>query len=884
MHIQNQIDVQCNKIASGLSTLKEVMDQPLACKVLELETNLDSGRNFDQLLRLERSLLQYLERKGDLLYVGLVGHFSSGKSSTINSLLNIWGSKSAREVNLNPTDKAITLITHPKNSKSLIGLKREGLIPVRTDLIEHDFLTNIVLADTPGSGDPLLVNEMVRDFLPVCDILLYFLSAASPFTSADMPMLKAKNKELKFIPMKFVITRGDEFRRDKSVSLSEDNFDTSLSDIFLDEVISRVGKILGDNPDKGNDFIILDNLSCYNISCLKNCLLDQSNIQDSSKRILMHGHKVAYFISHSQAIQSYFKGLLERKTDVLKKIVDHAKLNITRYQDKVQITNNKLTGSWIKNISLLENVRTELIRKIEDSKEGLTLQENSFNEAKLLDWQAEVAHDIEGHSISQIDDIIRDLESHALKTLTISFQELRTELRSVNIDELKATDLDTICRFNFNLDSSTLNLNMPHHLSKRMEACHDILCDIVLDKLALLITGLNSLHSRLVALQPIKELEEIVLSSISSLENDIITYFDNVHVYRSGVFAIQVREAISKLGIEKELDDIESEFKDDFKEKVTRDAKDQIFPEVNVSLRVHTLKLRDLLDLCKQRREAVKTIEGKDTKSVGPINQLLSYDEASWFEAINAYVKQVKDYLATILMKTHTRLVKLLSEYMDSLDDLKKRRKKRLRKITLAAGAITLIIFLLCTHLNYVPDQTLSLLILIGIISTLIGNFIGYYLARATDKFPERFGTLRKEYEKKLMIDCQEIIDAAFKEFHLSHISSQPLLAFIQNTWTRQAETYKNNTLKSQAESDYKQVKNLSQQYIELINDYRLLIDEMSRIYTGYFRDIESNLERLQSISKSISTVAIEPSFQLIDTTHRDLLQVRETIATTTFA
>jgi len=118
----------------------------------------------------------------------------------------------------------------------------------------------------------------------------------------------------------------------------------------------------------------------------------------------------------------------------------------------------------------------------------------------------------------------------------------------------------------------------------------------------------------------------------------------------------------------------------------------------------------------------------------------------------------------------------------------------------------------------------------------------------------------------------------------LSHINSQPLLLFIQNTWTRQAETYINNTLKSQAEGDYKQVKNLSQQYIELISKYRLLIDEMLRIYTGYFRDIESNLEKLQNISKSISTVAIEPSFQLIDTTHKDLLQVRKTIATTTFA
>lgn len=883
MDIQNHIDVQCTKIANGLAALKDVMGQPLACKVLELKTNLDSGKELDQLIRLERSLLHYLERKGDLLYVGFMGHFSSGKSSTINSLLGLRGSSKAREVDLNPTDKAITLLAHPQNSKSLIGLKSEGSIPVRTDFIEHDLLKNIVLADTPGSGDPLLLNEMVRDFLPVCDIILYFLSAASPFTVADTPMLKAKTKELPFIPMKFVITRGDEFRRNKAVMLSQDNFDASLAEKFLEEVILRVGKILGENPNKTRDIIIIDNECRYNIDHLINFLVDQSDTHDSSKRVVMHGHKVAYFISHSQDIQLYFKELLDLKTDVLKKIVDHAKLNIARYQDKVQITNNKLTESWIKNLSLMNDVRGDLIRKFDEAKQGMVLSANPFDEEKLAMWHQKIASGIEASATSRLSEIVRDLEQHASQVLMRCFHELRSTLSSEKIDKLKLSDVNDSGAINFKANPNTLELNMPYGLERQVAECQDILSDIVHDKFASLITGLNSHHSRLVALQPLKEFGDIISRSVASLEDDIKTYFDNVYVYRSGVFAIQVREAISKLGIEKELDEVESEFKEDFKEQVTREAKDQIFPEANVLISAYTLKLRELLDSCKGLRDAAKSFEIKEAKPIGQSNQIL-YDEPSWLKVIDEYGNQVTKYVRVILKRIYAKLESIQTNYFSSLKDLKNKKRRRFRKITLAFGALGLIAFLLLRMFNYVPSSlTLAMIVVIGIVSSLSANLIGYAVARITDKSEKRVVELRSEYEKKLLSDCQEMADIEIREFNLSPLNSQPLLAFLQAAWTAQAETHKAQAMSGRIGADYTKIRSLAEQYVELTDNYRALVDEMSRKLTKYFSDIDSNLGRLQKISKSISTVAIEPSFQLLDTTHHDLLRVSETIATTTF-
>ena len=105
------VDIQCQQILKGVRGLKLLTD-PLTQKVLELESNAQTARHLDLLLRIRYSLTQYTERGKDLLYVGLMGHFSAGKTSTINSLLN-----SNRSVALNPTDKDITLITH-KNNKA----------------------------------------------------------------------------------------------------------------------------------------------------------------------------------------------------------------------------------------------------------------------------------------------------------------------------------------------------------------------------------------------------------------------------------------------------------------------------------------------------------------------------------------------------------------------------------------------------------------------------------------------------------------------------------------------------------------------------------------------------------------------------------------------
>ncbi len=157
-------DAQCLAILNGITELVDALSEPMARQAVDLDRS-NVSRRYDLLLRLKDSLAQYAARSVDLFYVGLLGHFSAGKSSTINSLLNLWGQSEQRPVDLHPTDKQVTLIAHPAKSAALLGIVQEGRrVVIRSQMVENDFLTHIVLADTPGTGDPLLMEEIATDF------------------------------------------------------------------------------------------------------------------------------------------------------------------------------------------------------------------------------------------------------------------------------------------------------------------------------------------------------------------------------------------------------------------------------------------------------------------------------------------------------------------------------------------------------------------------------------------------------------------------------------------------------------------------------------------------------------------------------------------------
>lgn len=345
-------DLQSQAILDGLTNLEKALDRPLANKALDLKEKTDTADQKDLLIRLRKSLTQYVKRTRDLIYVACIGHFSSGKSSTINSLLGLWNSSLERDNNQNPTDDAITLISHDDNARLLFPIVGSGL-PTRLITIDNSMLDQLVIVDTPGSGDPQFIDDMARDFLPICDLVLFFLNATNPLDKSDRPMLSELHGRLPFVPIKFVITRADELRRNYDQPISMSNFDDAKAATFLADIVSRVAVLLETSKYGVNDFILIDNKKGFQVDALKNDLISRTEPSRFQEQLKMHSQKVKFFQTTSESLLKYFSSILEGKLIELNRVVRAADNNIDKYNQDVKISNNSLTMNWVNSLTTI---------------------------------------------------------------------------------------------------------------------------------------------------------------------------------------------------------------------------------------------------------------------------------------------------------------------------------------------------------------------------------------------------------------------------------------------------------------------------------------------------------------------------------------------------
>ena len=360
----------------------------------------------------------------------------AGKSSTINSLLGAWQSKHERSTGLNPTDTTITLISQEKNSNSLLGIIREGHVTIRFQAVENPILDSLVLVDTPGTGDPQLLQEIARDFLPICDVILFLFSAASPLDKADLPLLSELHSRLQFIPIHFVITRADELRKDASQPLTDENLDEAKKVRFLGEVTGRVNALLKPAVYSSEQFILVDNKSGFNIQALKTLLGSRFNASGAQARISMHGNKLHYYRSGAKELRNFFALFLEAKLTELNKIVVAAGRNIQRYNDIVRISNSNLTKAWLDQIALINAARTRATEKLKLPDQP-PAEYSAFG--PVTRKQAEVSEDLAREARYAANTISSRMKSVLLPRLQEEFRKAETAITEVGIEKLEAT-------------------------------------------------------------------------------------------------------------------------------------------------------------------------------------------------------------------------------------------------------------------------------------------------------------------------------------------------------------------------------------------------------------------------------------------------------------
>ncbi len=553
---EQEIDVRAQGILTGLGELRALLAEPITRHALDLTNNAKTASQHDILNRTHRSLTQYLKLEGDLFYVGLLGHFSTGKSSTINSVLGAWGTVDERQTDQNPTDNTISLVTRPTNEKYLLGVIREGTVTIRSKPIENPLLDNIVLVDTPGTGDPEQVAEIARDFLPICDVILFFFSAASPLDRNDMPLLEELQKRLPFVPIHFIVTRADELRRDILASASEENIDTTKRARFFDDVLLRLNKLLKPKLYTEEHFILIDNRHRYNISALTQFISSKCDPTNSRSRLAMHSHKLGYFAAMAKELRGFFETFLDYKLRELTKIVHAAEQNRIRYTENVRISNNNLTKTWIDQLTAVLAERERVLKVLEELEQLPTMVEEFEHVRKR---RQEITGEILEEAQRTAGHISETLKLRISSRITDKIREY--ELANFEHSEVGAGGvLDGISLAIPRLELSAAIPIVPSNLMAKWANFREIKVGVLREAASKLRRIFEEASVLVQAGSPFSECEKIVQSAQNSLSDDLTRFFGNAELYRAGVFSHTTKESIGALGLGKELDDLESEF------------------------------------------------------------------------------------------------------------------------------------------------------------------------------------------------------------------------------------------------------------------------------------------------------------------------------------
>lgn len=874
MSSSQEIDVQLGAVLGGLKNLRALLDEPLARHALDLANNAKTNEKHGILRRLTKSLTQYSERDGHLFYVGALGHFSSGKSSTINSILDIWGGQSERETGLNPTDETITLITRDTNNGALLGVVREGHVTIRSEFIDIPFLEHIVIADTPGTGDPELFEEIARDFLPLCDLVLFFFSATSPLDKTDVPLLEILHRELPFIPTQFVITRADEFAIDKTRAISEDNLDQLKQSKFLQGVVFRVNKLLQPKIYTESDFLLIDNIQEYNVDAVMHSITAKCNPSDPQNRIAMHSHKVRYFQSSAKHLRLFFEEFLDFKLKELTRIVEAAELNVRRYNENVRISNNNLTKNWFDQLTEIREEREKVAASLIEIQE-LPADVHKFD--SVVKRRAEISREFQEELSRTIQQIVNGIKLDISKIARKELQRFDFTKILSSTDGKRIPGLVDLSSFEIDLGAASPLL--PFALASRWSALRDLQAAALRNFASDLRRAMEGGMGLLVARAPWSELQSVVGKAQESLSEDLTRFFSTAELYRAGVFTHTTKESIGALGLGRELDQLESEFSAVDKARFESEAKDGLFPDFE---KYSGEYLRDIAAIEDQLRPLIALV--RDLKIPSPevaLDTVVPQLEAKRAALQSSLKAALRDDLAHFEQKLASAIEALVVVGRERYEkEMAAARRSRWIRIAvfLAGGVVaSFAVYFAYTRLTDEVPQTAFHTVLWNVIAYCITGPISALMARLFDQFPKASRRIRRDAQALLRRDIEKEVERQL-ETHTPLAGEQnnfmeklrtsclELMAFDPDEWLVTAKD-RLSTLQQACNK-----------YLDARERYLGLIKSASENVSSYFNDQAHNLQVLNNVADRIKQQAIEPSFEFLENTRKSLEDVKKRI------
>lgn len=866
------IDLQAQAISAGLQRLRELLDNPVATSALELDKSATTAREYDVLKRLHKSLLQYVQRDSTLFYVGILGHFSAGKSSTINSLLCAWGTNHERATDLNPTDTTITLITKEDNAPSLLGVIKEGHVTIRLEPVESELLDEIVLVDTPGTGDPQFIEEVARDFLPICDMILFVFSATSPLDKSDVPLLLELHKRLPFIPIHFVVTRADELRANPDAPISEENLDPRKTEQFLKTVVTRVNTLLAPQVYIAGSFSLIDNRTLFRVERLRTLLASHCNSSNPQAHVSMHLNKLYYYRSGANSLNAFFAGVLEKKLSEISRIVEAAQRNIERFHQLVQISNSKLTQTWMEHATTIKVAATtasEAVQPLENIPQVYT----AFRQvaAKRTELNAELGRNAKFHAMS----IASGLKAEVNGVLQQHLYEIQKQIGATRVQDLAADLYATMPTPRF-AEPSLKELHSPSTLQHRGQDLREAEAEALRDAAYAVRRALSTIREGLEKRAPLCSSPTCIGAAIDSLKADLNQFFQNVELYRSGVFSHATKESISTLGIGAKLDALETEFTDADKEEFTRTASADLFPGAETSVNSTESSVLELsADVVQTIEEAHSVRVERPPDNLDSICEVVESERERFASNLQAGLQSEIDRFCSGISIALANLIVQAKEKCDS--DLKSLRRARVKRYSVAfvlTGFSFALGSFLYHHSGGPAPHTFSGQFIMNLVCGLLVEALVLGILKMKENAPKLLAKTREQALVKLQDEVKREIDNQMKGLSLNSLNEQTLAIGVAKIYER-ALDLPSAAWRARATETLETIRRIASKSSNLRKAYLEIIVHAREDALQYFTDSTKNLSVLNSVASRIKEKAIEPSFDLLEKTRDELLSVK---------
>ena len=877
MSIDNQ-DVRSNNLLSGIKKLNTELSNELVENILELTTNPISIENINQLKRIERATDQYRRRTNNLFYIGFLGHFSSGKSSTINSILNLDGTVNEKKTNHNPTDDQITLITSKENSEDVLKLTNNGQIPVVVTLIEdNDLLKDKVIMDTPGSADPSTNEEIVRDSLPLCDLLIYCMAATHPLTNSDIPLLQEKDKHLSNIPTLFLITRGNEFKTNPLQVLTENNFDNEKYTKFASELAARIRQVI-DIEVEYNDFILIDNLEKYEIDTLKEEIDVYCNPENYGNILRLHDHKIDYFTKTLKGIKEYFIELIIAKLDTIEKYFAQAKIKLQEYEKDTLTGTDKMVNSWRTIDDKIKLILEGSVFANNNAYKSLSTPTDFSNLQCNKSWNTETS------KIYKINNRYKtDSYKMQIKPSLIDLREKIQKKIFELIDNNSPLNIESIQN---DISSHLGDRYFENTIEDNIQEGYDHYYKEVFEYLNIFYSELkrqiDSLKTRTKNNSPVENIEKHINEAKQILKVIFETYKNGVKIFTVAAFSTEAKNYIKKLGLSDQLDQI-----------------DNSEPDTNLHLAEAESAILNDYSLAKAKFE-------KSCSDIYTKLNTITYDtpiiitEANIKEIkddelgiINSYIRKfkslqkesnnnIKDYFYEKIQSINSRITKAEIEKDKELKRIRKERILYYLKSCIPFCLILLItigLFWVLPKFYPLDNLMVGQQWILGLVINGSSALLTFVISKRKDRYNEyKESTKSRVLESKKEI-VSSVLEEGFENFKVELIDdqSQQINEFL-NQQTDEilkmilSEKYNSNNMLLHAQLIEKesQLKVFLTEYSSSLNEFK---STCNKVFTN-----SNSKQILAEQSEQIKENSINPSFKLLEDTRNNIAEVKSKI------